>query len=155
MENLVESYKELSKIAKVSLEFQFIRDDDKVWETGAKRTLENQRQMIDIIYATPSFNERNSEVIGHTFLEFYNSLPRLYLGEGNPNNGAYLFQEIRLIGDDTIELETYHTISDELLQEIAALVNSYGRKINADEHRVYKNKVTDTFGYTIIRFWWD
>ena len=153
--NLVKSYKELSKVAKVSLEFQFIRDDDFVWGTERNRTLERQAQLVNIIRNTPSFNERDSEEIANTFIDFYNSLPRLYLGEGNPNNGSYLFQGILLIGDDTIELNTYHSVNEETLNEIEKLVNEYGRSINADEHRVIVERFSDTFAYTRIRFWWD
>lgn len=150
MKELYENYKELTKLAKVSLEFQFIKEDSIYGNTR-----ERQNQMISIIKNTPSFNEKDNKQIANTFLDFYNSLPKLYLNEGNPNNGAYLFQSVKLIGDDTIILETYHNVNSETLNIIAEMVNEYGRKINADEHSVEINKITDTFSYTRIKFWWD
>lgn len=152
--NFIDGYKELVKKAKVSLEFQFIRDTD-LYGNISEYTIQEQRDMIEIIRNTASFNARNSINIANTFLNFYNSLPKLYLGENNPNNGSYLFQSVKLISDDTIELETYHNVDTETLKTIEILVNDYGRQIKADEHRVVIDKVSDTFSYTKIIFWWD
>lgn len=146
---LIESYKELAKFAKVSLELQFIKND-----TFSKYN-ERMSSLLDIIRNIGNFNARNNKLIAATFQNFYESLPKLYLNEGNPNNGSFLFQEVKIVGDDTIILSTYHHIDNETLQEIKQLVNDYGRSIKADEHSVSYNEIADDFGYTIIKFWWD
>lgn len=147
MDNIITSYKTLSKICKVSLEFQIIRDTEFY--------INKLYQLIDIIGSTPSFNEKDNKEIARTFLEFFNSIPRAYFNEGNPNNGSYLFQNIKIIGDDTIVLETYHTISDENIKYIKSLVNEYGKRVNADEHSVERIELAPNFYKTYIKFWWD
>ena len=149
MENLVNSYKELSKLGKISLSLQFIRDDE------FSHYQERMSKLLSIISNMGNFNERDNKKIANTFKDFYESLPKLFLNEGNPNNGSFLFQEIEIIGDDTIVLSTYHNINNDTLETIKQLVNEYGRKIYADEHSVSYRKVYDDFGYTIIKFWWD
>lgn len=149
MENLVNSYKELSKLGKISLSLQFIRDDE------FSHYQERMSNLLSIISNMRNFNERDNKKIANTFKDFYESLPKLFLNEGNPNNGSFLFQEIEIIGDDTIVLSTYHHIDNGTLETIKQLVNEYGRKIYADERSVSYRKVYDDFGYTIIKFWWD
>lgn len=149
MENLVKSYKELSQLGKISLSLQFIRDDE------FSRYQERMGKLLSIISNMGNFNERDNKKIASTFKDFYENLPKLFLNEGNPNNGSFLFQEIEIIGDDTIVLSTYHHIDNDTLETIKQQVNEYGRKICADEHSVSYRKVYDDFGYTTIKFWWD
>jgi hypothetical protein len=145
MEELIKSYKNLDKIAKVTLEFNVLKGNEEL--NQIKYLLEN----------TEGFNGKDNQKIADTFTGFVKSLPEVYYGEGNPNNGNYLFNKIRLMGDDTIELKAFTSKNeiDAVSERLKKLVNEYGKLIDADEYSIKTTNSLGDYYETVIRFWWD
>lgn len=128
------------------------------FDLGTRREgQERLDSIICLIKDMDSFNDKDSGLIGRTFKRFFDSLPRTFYQEGNPNNGGPVFTEIVLQRDDCIMLkgsDSHDRMAQYDWTAVEQEVRETGRKWNADEADLY----TEEHGYLleyIIRFWWD
>jgi hypothetical protein len=130
-------------------ELDFVRFEVRISNT------ESLNMVNEIIRHMDDFNDKDNKRIADTFKDFYESLPRRYFNEGNPNNGCPLFDTISLIGDSTIILKAnVRDLSHIDISDISSLTDRYGEAVMADEHDV--SCYPSDYGYSIeIRFWWD
>ena len=114
--------------------------------------------VAELIRHMANFNNKNNDVIANEIIDFFNALPKIDYGEGNPNNGTPLFNRIILRGDDTItlfangfsvDLEKYDW------DKISDMVYETGIKWEADEHTLLHEKLNWGLEQYSIRFWWD
>ena len=60
--------------------------------------------VAELIRHMDNFNNKNNDVIANEIVDFFNALPKIDYGEGNPNNGGPVFNRIVLRGDDTVTI---------------------------------------------------
>ena len=118
-------------------------------------------QVASLIRSMGGFNEKDGNKVGNGFKAFFKSLPRVYYGEGNPNNGNPLFDEVILHGDDYIFLQARgfeKNMSQCNWDAVRELVKETGKRWKADVADILVEKpegsVYDLVTYT-IKFWWD
>lgn len=137
---LIDHYKGLGKYGKVTITSDL--------ETAQR-----------IINSFSPWNDFNPSVVATTLGMLFNELPTTFYQEGNPNNGKPFFETVTVHSDSLITMTTYTSsefLTDEMVDKIIELVNTYGGRMQADERdlQIEKTDFNDYAEYT-IRLWWD
>lgn len=147
LKDIINAWDVLEKVGKPELTFTLRK--------GNETTLNN---IIGLVEAMPSFNDKNNQVVSRELKRLIEALPKTFYNEGNRNNGDYMINQITLKGDDTILLRGVKTVREETkedLEKIKRLVNTIAKDMKADEYTV---KCED-YGFKMqeikIRLWWD
>lgn len=147
LKDIINAWDVLEKVGKPELTFTLRK--------GNETTLNN---IIGLVEAMPSFNDKDNQVVSRELKRLIEALPKTYYNEGNINNGDYMINQITLRGDDTILLRGVKTVREETkedLEKIKRLVNTIAKDMKADEYTV---KCED-YGFKMqeikIRLWWD
>ena len=146
----------LSKVSMPEVTFHIYRECGSFNDVNSKVD-----RIASLIRSMGSFNEKDGNKVGFDFKTFFNSLPRVYYGEGNPNNGNPLFDEVILHGDDYILLQARgfeKNMSQYNWDAVRTLVEETGKRWKADVAELLVEKpegsAYDLVTYT-IKFWWD
>ena len=114
--------------------------------------------IAELIRHMDNFNNKNKEVIANEIIDFFNALPKIDYGEGNPNNGRPVFNRIVLRGDDTVTIFA-NGFSDNFEKYdwnmVNHLVDETGARWEADEHSLTHKELNWGLEEYSIRFWWD
>ena len=114
--------------------------------------------IAELIRHMDNFNNKNNEVIANEIIDFFNALPKIDYGEGNPNNGGPVFNRIVLRGDDTITIFANGFSNDFEKHDwnmVNHLVDETGVRWEADEHSLTHKELNWGLEEYSIRFWWD
>ena len=114
--------------------------------------------IAELIRHMANFNNKNNEVIANEIIDFFNALPKIDYGEGNPNNGGPVFNRIVLHGDDTITIFANGFSNDFEKHDwdmVNHLVDETGVRWEADEHSLAHKELNWGLEEYSIRFWWD
>ena len=114
--------------------------------------------VAELIRHMDNFNNKNNDVIANEIIDFFNALPKIDYGEGNPNNGGPVFNRIVLHGDDTITIFANGFSNDFEKHDwdmVNHLVDETGVRWEADEHSLAHKELNWGLEEYSIRFWWD
>lgn len=114
--------------------------------------------VAELIKHMDNFNNKNNDVIANEIVDFFNALPKIDYGEGNPNNGGPVFNRIVLHGDDTITIFANGFSNDFEKHDwnmVNHLVDETGVRWEADEHSLTHKELNWGLEEYSIRFWWD
>ena len=148
----------LSKVGRPEITFQIYGG---YGNSKGSEESEKLDKIASLIRSMGNFNEKDGKKIAFGFKAFFKSLPRINYGEGNPNNGNPLFDEVILHSDDYIVLQARgfeKNMSQYNWDAVKELIRETGIRWKADVAELLVEKPEesryDLVTYT-IKFWWD